>query len=140
MPTIGSNGLLGALQHQHLQSGCQLPVPPGCCCRVLERYPNNGKVLKVYGRFLEYVRNDPWTAGRYYDEALKLGTTESLLSMTQGQAGSESLAAAGTVNEKVDGLVIINAQGVILMINTAALGMFGYDKGELEGKNVSVLM
>jgi hypothetical protein len=28
--------------------------------RVLERYPTNGKLLKVYGRFLEFVRNDPW--------------------------------------------------------------------------------
>jgi Tfp pilus assembly protein PilF len=28
--------------------------------RVLERYPTNGNLLKVYGRFLEYVRNDPW--------------------------------------------------------------------------------
>jgi hypothetical protein len=27
---------------------------------VLERYPTNGKLLKVYGRFLEFVRNDPW--------------------------------------------------------------------------------
>lgn len=109
-------------------------------CRVLERYPSNGRLLKVYGRFLEYVRNDPWTASRYYDEAKKLGTTESLLSMTQGQAGPDGLALAGSINEKVDGLVIINAQGVIMMINQAALVLFGYDKGELEGKNVNVLM
>lgn len=32
--------------------------------RVLERYPNNGRLLKVYGRFLEYCKNDPWCAGR----------------------------------------------------------------------------
>jgi len=31
-------------------------------------------------------------------------------------------------------------QGVILMLNPAAVQMFGYQKGELEGKNVSVLM
>ncbi|WIA34679.1 hypothetical protein OEZ86_012993 [Tetradesmus obliquus] len=55
--------------------------------RVLERYPSNGKVLKVYGRFLEFVRNEPGTAAKYY-----------------------------------------------------TLGLFGYEKGELEGKNVSVLM
>eukprot|EP00775_Hariotina_reticulata_P003514 gene3514-3784_t len=28
--------------------------------RVMERYPANGKLLKVYGRFLEYVMDDPW--------------------------------------------------------------------------------
>jgi PAS domain S-box-containing protein len=31
-------------------------------------------------------------------------------------------------------------QGCIMMVNQAALSMFGYQKGELEGKNVSVLM
>jgi PAS domain S-box-containing protein len=31
-------------------------------------------------------------------------------------------------------------QGIIMMVNNACLGMFGYLKGELEGKNVSVLM
>jgi len=26
------------------------------CCR----HPSNGKLLKVYARFLEFVQNDPW--------------------------------------------------------------------------------
>jgi PAS domain-containing protein len=110
---------------------------------VLERYPGNGKVLKVYGRFLEFVRNEhePGTAARYYEEALKQGTSESLLAMTAGQPGGEALAAAvGSIDEKSDGLVIINTQGIILMVNPPAQNMFGYNKGELEGKNVSVLM
>lgn len=108
-------------------------------CRVLERYPNNGRLLKVYGRFLEYVRNDPWTASKFYAEAVKQGTTESLLNLTKGQTDGD-MSAAGSINEKVDGLIIINAQGVIMMINAAAVVMFGYEKGELEGKNVNVLM
>ena len=29
---------------------------------VLERYPNNGKLLKVYGKFQEDCRNDPRAA------------------------------------------------------------------------------
>jgi Tfp pilus assembly protein PilF len=36
--------------------------------RVMERYPGNGKLLKIYGRFLEHVRNDPWSASKYYAE------------------------------------------------------------------------
>lgn len=31
-------------------------------------------------------------------------------------------------------------QGMMLMLNAAALSLFGYQKGELEGKNVSMLM
>lgn len=108
-------------------------------CRVLERYPNNGKLLKVYGRFLEYVRNDPWTASKFYTEALKQGTTESLLNLTKGQSEMDT-TAFGTVNEKTDGLIIISAQGSIMMVNAAAVAMFGYEKGELEGKNINVLM
>lgn len=38
---------------------------------VLDRYPRNAKLLRSYGRFLENVRNDPWTASKYYAEAEK---------------------------------------------------------------------
>lgn len=41
------------------------PIPPDTACRVMDRFPANGKLLKIYGRFLEYVRNDPWNASRY---------------------------------------------------------------------------
>jgi PAS domain S-box-containing protein len=37
-------------------------------------------------------------------------------------------------------LLFDTAQGVIMMVNSAAVTMFGYQKGELEGKNVNVLM
>ena len=40
----------------------------------------------------------------------------------------------------MDGVVIINAVGSILAVNKAAYEMWGYDKGELEGKNVTSLM
>jgi PAS domain S-box-containing protein len=62
---------------------------------------------------------------------------------------SSALAAAGTgrsgaaaeaVDEKVDGLAVVNVQGVMLLVNPAARGMFGYGKGEMEGKNISILM
>lgn len=76
----------------------------------MERYPNNGKILKVYGRFLEYVANDPWKASRYYAEAMKLGTEESLLSLAGSSAeddvlkilqGTKTEEGLGAVDEKV---------------------------------------
>lgn len=30
----------------------------------LERYPKSVKLLRIYGKFLEDVRNDPWLAGK----------------------------------------------------------------------------
>lgn len=112
----------------------------GCTNRALERYPTNGKLLKVYARFLEYVRHDPWTASRFYSEAAKQGTTQSLVSLARSQGGDNALSKAGNINEKEDGIIVINAFGSMLMLNPAAVSMFGYDKGELEGKNVALLM
>lgn len=40
------------------------PSPSKHAHRVMDRFPANGRLLKVYGRFLEYVRNDPWNASR----------------------------------------------------------------------------
>jgi PAS domain S-box-containing protein len=37
-------------------------------------------------------------------------------------------------------LLFDTAQGIIMMVNAACVNMFGYQKGELEGKNVNVLM
>eukprot|EP00878_Enallax_costatus_P028639 GHUV01030951.1.p1 GENE.GHUV01030951.1~~GHUV01030951.1.p1 ORF type:complete len:135 (-),score=32.73 GHUV01030951.1:167-571(-) len=108
--------------------------------RVLERYPKNGRLLKVYGRFLENVRHDPWTAAKFYAEAQKNGTTESLVNLARGQSGDDVLAEAGNINEKLDGIIVINSTGIMLMLNYAAVTMFGHDKGELDGKNVSLLM
>ena len=102
-----------------------------------------GRLLRVYGRFLEWVRNDPPTAARYYAEATKQGTGESLLALVGGSsAGAQdgALRALGAIDEKADGIVVINAAGAITAVNRAASELFGYGKGELEGKNVSTLM
>lgn len=73
----------------------------------MERYPANGKLLKAYGRFLEFVKDDPWSAARYYAESSKLGTEESLLSIavssSDGDIQTKLNAAFGTINEQVGG-------------------------------------
>lgn len=56
---------------------------------------------QVYGRFLEYVRNEPGAAGRYYEAAMKAGTSESLLALTTAEGGAARLSAAGQIDEKV---------------------------------------
>lgn len=32
----------------------------------LRRYPTSSKILRSYGQFLEYAKNDPWKAAQYY--------------------------------------------------------------------------
>jgi PAS domain-containing protein len=46
------------------------------------------------------------------------------------------LQALGAVDEKSDGIVVLNTAGTIMAVNRAAFEMFGYSKGELEAKNV----
>jgi hypothetical protein len=50
------------LEHQKLVKQC---YPPDCCCcrcfcahRVLERHPQNGKPLQIWGRFQEWALHD----------------------------------------------------------------------------------
>ena len=49
--------------------------------KVMERYPNNGKVLKCYGKFLEEVKNDISGASKYYAEGNRIGSTDPMMNM-----------------------------------------------------------
>jgi sensor histidine kinase regulating citrate/malate metabolism len=46
------------------------------------------------------------------------------------------LQALGAVDEVCDGIVVVNAVGMIVAINRAAYEMFEYSEGELETKSV----
>jgi len=49
--------------------------------KMMERYPNNGKVLKCYGKFLEEVKNDISGATKYYAEGNRIGSTDAIMNM-----------------------------------------------------------
>ncbi|GFR48517.1 hypothetical protein Agub_g10412 [Astrephomene gubernaculifera] len=111
---------------------------------VLDRYPSSVKLLRSYGRFLEEVKNDPWTAAKYYSEADKVeeqqenAANDAMLSDAVGDGDPSSMLAQ--VDEKNNAVAVINAVGIIQMANKPLMKLFGYRKGELEGKNVSILM
>ncbi|GIL48962.1 hypothetical protein Vafri_5459 [Volvox africanus] len=108
--------------------------------RVLERYPNNGKLLRCYGKFLEDVRNDPMAASRAYTEATRNGGGDGLLSLNLQVTGSEKPEFLTSMDLHEDACVVINAEGTILMVNSCVTALLGYPKTELEGANVSVIM
>ncbi|GLC33063.1 hypothetical protein PLESTB_000374500 [Pleodorina starrii] len=111
---------------------------------VLDRYPSSVKLLRSYGRFLEEVKNDPWTAAKYYSEADKVeeqqenAANDAMLSDAVGDGDPTSMLAQ--VDEKNNAVAVINAVGIIQMANKPLMKLFGYKKGELEGKNISILM
>lgn len=108
------------------------------------RYPSSVKLLRSYGRFLEEVKNDPWTAAKYYSEADKVeeqqenAANDAMLSDAVGDGDPSSMLAQ--VDEKNNAVAVINAVGIIQMANKPLMKLFGYRKGELEGKNISILM
>ncbi len=44
------------------------------------------------------------------------------------------------VETAIDGIFLIDTEGTILMVNSAALKLFGYDHDEIIGKNITILM
>lgn len=52
----------------------------------------------------------------------------------------DSVRLQAVVNTAVDGIILIDAQGVIIMFNPACERLFGYRDEEVIGKNVKVLM
>lgn len=89
--------------------------------RVLERYPNNGKLLRCYGKFLEDARHDPVGAVRAYTEANRSGAGGTLLSLDLssrlhgGGNGKPDFLTSMSVEE--DAVVVIDAEGTIMMVS-----------------------
>ncbi|KAG2443202.1 hypothetical protein HYH02_009279 [Chlamydomonas schloesseri] len=110
--------------------------------RVLERYPTNGKLLRCYGKFLEDVKHDPIAATRAYNEASRNGGGDAImnldLSAVQGSADKPEFLTSMSMED--DAVIVINAEGTIMMVSQAVQKVFGYPKTELEGANVALLM
>nr|ACF39778.1 PAS domain sensory protein FXL1 [Chlamydomonas reinhardtii] len=110
--------------------------------RVLERYPTNGKLLRCYGKFLEDVKHDPVAATRAYNEASRNGGGDAImnldLSAVQGSADKPEFLTSMSMED--DAVIVINAEGTIMMVSQAVQKVFGYPKTELEGANVALLM
>ncbi|PNW74156.1 hypothetical protein CHLRE_13g587550v5 [Chlamydomonas reinhardtii] len=110
--------------------------------RVLERYPTNGKLLRCYGKFLEDVKHDPIAAARAYNEASRNGGGDAImnLDLSAVQSSADKPEFLTSMSMEDDAVIVINAEGTIMMVSQAVQKVFGYPKTELEGANVSLLM
>lgn len=95
-----------------------------CLTKVICAYPSPAPALQIYA------------------EASRMGTSGgSILSMDfdfASQPGKPEMLLSMDVND--DCVVIINSEGLIMVVSAGASPLFGYDKTELEGQNVSMLM
>lgn len=104
--------------------------------RVMERYPNNGKLLKCYGRFLEEVKNDLSGAQRAYAEAHRAGSKGTLMGMDVDMTGKPEMLQR--LDLVADAVIVIDARGIILVSTQGVADVTGYYRNELEGSNVSM--
>ncbi|GLI60724.1 hypothetical protein VaNZ11_002822 [Volvox africanus] len=105
---------------------------------VLENYGSNPKLVRLYGKFLLTIKNDPWRASEYFTEA------DRLQEMQNGDAGGGPLLPDGTplgrMDELATAVLVISANGDVQMANRQAHLLFGYKRGTLEGKPLATLL
>ncbi|GLC74510.1 hypothetical protein PLESTF_001521700 [Pleodorina starrii] len=103
----------------------------------MELYNNSPRLVRLYARFLETIKQDPWSASQYYASAERLEENKDY----NGQGPS---LPDGTPMSRIDevekGILVVNAFGDIQVANRKLHDMFGYEKGDLDGKNVTALM
>lgn len=83
---------------------------------MLERYPKSPKVLRAFAAFQEEVRNNPWSARKYLEEAAKVEEAEEASRDDDGGV---------RVDDKNDAVAVISSTGVIKVVNARLLKMFG---------------
>ncbi|GFH17198.1 uncharacterized protein HaLaN_13777 [Haematococcus lacustris] len=106
---------------------------------VLSRHSSSVKVLQLYVKFLQGVRNDPWSAARWAAEAEKLQKMEEEANERAVFGGDDTELGGMSRNDDTKGIIIMGANCLIRMINDAACELVGYQyKSELMGKNVFV--
>ncbi|GAX73364.1 hypothetical protein CEUSTIGMA_g817.t1 [Chlamydomonas eustigma] len=108
---------------------------------LLQRSPDNWMLIRMYGLFLELVRNDPLGAARNYSEAERIRLAEEEAkhnAFLTESAMPYYKGGRGTDNTK--GVIIMNAKCIVKNINKAACDVTGYYQKELQGKNVNILI
>lgn len=84
----------------------------------LERYPKSPKLLRYYGHYLEGVKNDPWSASRYFSEAERLEDMQSEMRNLMTVTDPNSLEdQSAQVDDQTDGVIIASEQGIIQFTN-----------------------
>ncbi|KAG2445088.1 hypothetical protein HYH02_008955 [Chlamydomonas schloesseri] len=109
---------------------------------VLTRHSTNARLVRLYGRFLESVKFDPWAAAKWFAEAERLEERDEHAKEAMQLGGMVSGLPGNGASGLVEGVavVFINSQGLIQMASPEAHVMLGYQKNELKGKDLGVIL
>ncbi|KXZ43615.1 hypothetical protein GPECTOR_85g345 [Gonium pectorale] len=112
---------------------------------VLSRHGSSPRIVRLYGRFLETVKFDPWAASKWYTEADRLEEEAELTREAMQLGGMETLLPQAVTADRgpdMDGVafICINAKGIIQVASPEAHTLLGYMKNELKGRDVGIIM
>ncbi|EFJ49581.1 hypothetical protein VOLCADRAFT_89940 [Volvox carteri f. nagariensis] len=113
---------------------------------VLVRHASSARIVRLYGKFLETVKFDPWAAAKWYTEADKLEEEAEHSKEAMQLGGIEALLLHGTSGHTglsaMEGLsfICINAQGQIQVASPEMHTLLGYGKAELKGRDLGIIM
>ncbi|KAG2431968.1 hypothetical protein HYH02_013184 [Chlamydomonas schloesseri] len=106
---------------------------------VLSRQRNSARLIRLYGRFLESVKFDPWAAAKWFTEAERLDEQEEQARDSMQQLGGNIDLGSKSIVEGV-AVVFIDSQGSIQMASAEAYALLGFNKGELKGRDLGVIL
>ncbi|PNH03085.1 hypothetical protein TSOC_010874 [Tetrabaena socialis] len=104
---------------------------------VLEQYASSPGLVRLYGKFLEKIKNDPWGAAMYYAEAERL---EELKDTDGGGPLLPNGTPLGRMDELAVAVFVLTSDGSIQMANKQSHSMLGVKRGMLEGKGVTSIL
>ncbi|PNH12265.1 Tiny macrocysts protein B [Tetrabaena socialis] len=113
---------------------------------VLARHGSSARLVRLYGKFLESIKFDPWAASKWYTEADRLDEEAEHTKEALQLGGVETLLPGGGTDRGVmtdiEGVAIIciNAQSLIQVASPEAHALLGYSKNELKGKDIGMIM
>ncbi|KAL6764390.1 hypothetical protein V8C86DRAFT_1586354 [Haematococcus lacustris] len=115
--------------------------------QVLGRHGTNVRLLRLYAKFLEHIKHDPWTAAKWFAEAdalelqeEKAKDTNVFADMTGVDPGLRSALTEIDRGNESRAIIIINARCIIQVVNQVACDALGYSRNELKGRNVNNIM
>jgi len=98
-----------------------------------EALHKDGHLISIELNYSEWLSGEE----RFFTSIIR-DTTQRKETEYQLKNQQENLNAI--VTNSAEGIITINARGIIEMANPKAYQIFAYDKGELEGKNITLLM
>ncbi len=133
-PRFADNPLVTGAPDIRFYAGAPLALDGG------ERIGTLCAIDRVPRKISEGQRSALLDLARCVVDELQVQTTRSMLADKEKQLQKSAETVRSIIDTVVDGIITINAQGIIQTVNPTAERLFGYTASEIIGQNVKLLM